>query len=223
MTTKREIMEGVEATKSKVVANNTVEYTKPNSTKVIRLHHTDILEFPPRGGVVFNSGGWKTVTTRARMNEFQSECTIIQDKGLWYLAMPLHTWDKDSWTPFFDGIKVKNGKIVKPRRLAYKKEEFLLKQINVYCAKMKKMDELPLPMLGDCFNCSFQTRGGNDLGSTDHLKSHLKEKYIHGSLIWNAMKWAGYPHPEIQFAMQWKDNMVSVVKRYLKAQLGLVH
>ena len=72
MTTKREMMEGVEAKEAKIIANNTVEYIKPDGTKVIRLHHTDILEFPPRGGVIFNSGGWKTVTTKSRMNEFQS-------------------------------------------------------------------------------------------------------------------------------------------------------
>lgn len=38
--TKAEIMEGLEATKSKLVANNTVEYFRPNGNRVIRLHHT---------------------------------------------------------------------------------------------------------------------------------------------------------------------------------------
>ena len=128
MTTKAQIMEGIEATKSKVVANNTVEYFRPDGTRVIRLHHTDILEFPKKGGVIFNSGGWKTVTTKARMNEFQSKCTIIQNKGLWYLTNG-YTSKKENWIPFFDGIKVKNGVVVNPRKLAHKKEEFLLKQI----------------------------------------------------------------------------------------------
>lgn len=84
--TKEQIMEGVGATKPRLVANNTVEYERPDGTKVIRLHHTDILEQKPDGSLIFNSGGWKTPTTKDRMNNFQSSATIIQDKGLWYLT-----------------------------------------------------------------------------------------------------------------------------------------
>jgi len=228
MTTKREMMEGVEAKEAKIIANNTVEYIKPDGTKVIRLHHTDILEFPPRGGVIFNSGGRKTTTTKERMNEFQSQATIVQNQGLWYIATdssPFDYHNKDSWVPFFDGVKVKNGKVVNPKKSPHKKEEFLLKQIQKYCKKMKEMDELPLPAGGDCFYCSMQTEDGKSLGEAtndkDHLKSHLKEKYIHGSLIWNALKWAG-KSPEIHFQMGLKDNMIRATKRYFKSQLGLV-
>ena len=225
--TKSKIMEGVEATKSKIIANNTVEYFRPDGTKVIRFHHTDIMEFPKKGGVVLNTGGWKTVTTKARMNEFQSECAIIQDRGLWYLALALDTWNKDAWIPFFDGIKIKDNAVVNPRKRAHAKEEFLLKQINAYCAEMKKMETLPMPDGGDCFYCSMQTEDGKSLGEAsgnlDHLESHLQEKYIHGSLIWNAMKWAGYPHPEIHFQMGLKDNMIRATRRYFKSQLGLAY
>ena len=83
--TKTEIMEGVECTESKIVYNNTVEYYRPNGVRVIRLHRTDILEFPVKGGVILNSGGWRTVTTKSRMNEFQQEVQVMQEKGIWYV------------------------------------------------------------------------------------------------------------------------------------------
>ena len=220
---KKEIMGGIESTESKIVANNTVAYTRPDGTKVIRLHHTDILEFPKKGGVVFNSGGWKTVTTKERMNEFQSETFIHQAKGLWYLSFPA---DKTPYNdPFFDGITVKDGKVVNPRKLAHKKEEYLLKQIQAYCKKLKELKELPAPNGGDCWDCSFHTDDGRTMGElsgSDHLKSHLKEKYIHGSLIWNALKHKGYRFPEVIFNMSDRDSIVRAVRGYFKSQLGLV-
>lgn len=220
---KKEIMEGIEATSSKLVANNTVEYTKPDGTRVIRFHHTDILEFPKGGQVIFNSSGWKTPTTKDRMNGLQKVATIIQDKGLWYLTTDQNPYqNKDSRIPFFDGITVKDGKVVKPRKLAHKKEEYLLKQIQAYCKKLKELKELPTPSRGDCWHCSFQTndeRTMGDLSGSDHLKSHLKEKYIHGSLIMNALKWAGYQCPEV--IVEHRDTVVRSVKGYFKSQLGL--
>jgi len=227
MTTKREMMEGVEAKEAKIIANNTVEYTRPDGTKVIRLHHTNILEFPPRGGVVFNSGGWKTTTTKQRMNEFQSQATVIQDKGLWYLTTEGSNayQNKDSWAPFFDGVKIKNGKVVNPRKLAHKKEEFLLKQIQKYCKRLKDLPKLPEPNGGDCWYCSFQgedhkTMG--DIAGSDHLRSHLKEIYIHGSLIWNALRSFGYREEQLPFIWGMRDIVVRAVRKYFKSQLGLV-
>ena len=225
---KAQIMEGVEAMKSKIVANNTVEYTKPDGTRVVRLHHTDILEFPTTGGVVFNSGGWKTATTKDRMNTFQNKVRIIQDKGLWYLTTNSDPYsrpiNRDSWIPFFDGVTVKKGKVTNPRKSAHQKEQFWLKKINEYCKELKSLEILPKPSGGDCWDCAFQTDDGRtmgDLSESNHLYQHLKEKYIHGSLIWNALKWAGYQHPEVIFQMDVRTSIVNAVRRYFKSKLGL--
>jgi len=222
--TKTQMMEGIEATESKIVGHNTVAYTKPDGTRVVRLHHTDILEFTKDGRTIFNSGGWKTMTTKEQINALQKVATIIKDKGLWYLTTNRNPYqNKDSRVPFFDGITIKDGKVVKPRKLAHKKEEYLLKQIHAYCKKLKELKELPTPNGGDCWHCSFQTDDGRtmgDLSGSDHLKSHLKEKYIHGSLIWNALKWAGYQYPALM--VDHRDSVVRAVKRYFKSQLGLV-
>lgn len=227
-------MEGVEHTKSKLIANNTVEYYKEDGTKVIRLHQTDILEFHPDGTLMFNSGGWKTPTTKDRMNKHQSSATIIQNKGLWYLSTSSNPWnDKDSWVSFFDGIKIRNGKVLNPKKSAHQKEQVLLKQIQKYCEKLKDLHVLPTPSNGDCWYCAFHTDDGTPMGDTKdnvpHLRSHLKEKYIHGSLIINALQWGGYPNPILIFNMGFskdgpmRDTIVRTVRRYFKAKLGLAN
>ena len=123
--TKTQIMEGVEAKESKIVGNNTVEYIRPDGTKVIRFHHTDILEFPAPEEVVFNTGGWKTVTTKQRMNEFQNLATIIQHKGLWYITTHKDIFDPNNYTPYFDGIKIRGSLVVNPKDSAHKKRSIL--------------------------------------------------------------------------------------------------
>jgi hypothetical protein len=224
--TKMAIMEGVEATESKIVGNNTVEYIRPDGTKVIRFHRTDIIEFPKRGGVVFNSGGWKTITTKERMNTYQNVATIVQSKGMWWLSLGSNSWNEDSRIPYFDGMKVKGGKVIRPRKSAHQKDQFWIKKINEYCQKVKKMKALPWPEGGDCWYCSMQTNDGETLGEffkdEQHLKSHLKEKYIHGSLIWNALKHAGYRDPG--FILQYGSRMdliVRAIRKYFKSNLGL--
>jgi len=66
--TKRQIMAGVNCTSSSIVDHNTVEYERENGDRVIRLHLTDIVTFRPDGTIMLNSGGWKTITTKTRMN-----------------------------------------------------------------------------------------------------------------------------------------------------------
>jgi hypothetical protein len=226
--TKTEIMEGVECTESKIVYNNTVEYYRPNGVRVIRLHRTDILEFPVKGGVILNSGGWRTVTTKSRMNEFQQEVQVMQEKGIWYVSSTFYAaWNKEEWIPYFDGIHFsKDGKVINPIKTdPAKKEKALIKKINAYCKKIKDMKELPIPSSGDCWYCALKTPGGKSMGETfksnAHLISHLKEKYVHGSLIWNALEWAGYQNPALIFQMDVRTSIVSAVRRYFKSQLGL--
>ena len=54
----------------KIVANNTLRYFTKDGNKVIRHHKTDILTFYNDGSFKVNTGGWNTVTTRARINKF---------------------------------------------------------------------------------------------------------------------------------------------------------
>lgn len=83
----------------------------------ICLHHTNVVIVHADGTYTLNSGGWQTVTTKARMNE-HSPAHVFQRKGKWYL-MPsrLENFPGESYgigypdrdatpIPFHDGIRV---------------------------------------------------------------------------------------------------------------------
>jgi hypothetical protein len=75
-------------------------------------------------------------------------------------------------------------------------------------------------------------------GSTDgheHLRNHLDEGYVHGSLIWNAYREGNFGHPAVAFSMDGKldengkprglpnchaiRQAVTLVRRYLRKRL----
>src|ERR1700730_17998239 len=85
----------------------------------IRLHSTVILRFTPRGTVILNMGGWNTVTTEARMNDYlPAGYRVSSNRGKVELSRNRQRnhetgqWDKIS--DFFEGmeLKIKSGKLV---------------------------------------------------------------------------------------------------------------
>ena len=71
---------------------------------VLRLHDTDVLRIHPDGWEI-NSGGWRTVTTRQRLNDF-GPVGITQRDWAWYVGTP--TGD----VPFVDWMFVDmSGKV----------------------------------------------------------------------------------------------------------------
>lgn len=72
---------------SKKVANNTYLHavTDVNGNKgiAVRFHNTDVVVFYEDRTEVY-SGGWQTVTTKARINEFLPAGGISQKAGVWY-------------------------------------------------------------------------------------------------------------------------------------------
>lgn len=131
MTTKSEMMSSVkDAVKSKIVANNTIEYIRSNGERVIQLHHTDIVTFSTDGrSVTLDSGGWRTHTTRDRMSAY-SNVRISQVKGSWYV----------DGVPYYDGITIVDGKVPIADNKIVKDEAKLAKQINSFIEKIKKLD-----------------------------------------------------------------------------------
>lgn len=104
--TVKDIMAGVAYITKKKVANNTVMYIRPNGNKVIRFHHTDIIEFT-QGGLILRSGGWKTSTTRERINSFLPRGIYIrQIKREWTVQT-----DKSAEV-FYDGMLIPLGCVI---------------------------------------------------------------------------------------------------------------
>ena len=98
MTTKAEMLKDIKYTEAKLIDNNTVRYVCSNGDIVIRLHLTDILIFSKDGNVIFNTAGYRTITTKNRMNKWQTIGHIIHENYVWYIVV-----DKIRHL-YFDGI-----------------------------------------------------------------------------------------------------------------------
>lgn len=207
---KSEILSDVsgDVLESRIVANNTVEY-EIGSERRIRLHHTDIITYRTNGDVVLNSGGWQTVTTKDRFNQFGFR--IYLEKGQWFI---------DDGIPFHDGMVLPKGnppKITKADGKRLAASERLAKEIMKFCRLVNSVEKLPEPNGGDCWLCMA------DNADSDHLKSHIAEGYLHGTLLINAMCAAGYDENQIglHYRMDLRDTFKRTLRRYLRRNLGL--
>lgn len=79
----------------KKLGNNTY-LEKTDDGYGIRLHQTYVVEILPDDQYRLDSGGWETVTTKDRINDY-SPASISQKKGNWYL---------NDGTKYRDGIVV---------------------------------------------------------------------------------------------------------------------
>lgn len=217
-----------EAVKPRLVANNTVEYSLPNGDKVIRLHHTDIVTFKPSGAVILNSGGWQTVTTKDRLNRF-APVQVYSIRGIWHVSHNGNT------VPFADGLEILPSGRIKGAGNSGQSIK-LQKEISKF-VKLITKDNLPQPDNGDCWFClmfdreqggddtyhGYQTHQQHSSGSPDHLREHLSEGYLTGSLLVNAMRCAGYRDEQIglHYQMKLADTFKRATRRYLKRRLGL--
>lgn len=217
--------------KPKIVCRNTFKFERDGAT-VYRLHGTDIVWIRD-GKTTLNSAGWKTVTTKDRMSHY-SGYNVYSKNGCWYVA------GRGSWNdiPYFDGMVLPDAFKAPAKGVATEKREIKLRaDIKKFVAKLDKLFELPAPSQGDCWYCSTCVVDGKNAGKSmgelshsDHIASHVKEGYLHGSLILNALKWAGYPYPGIVWQMGNSDlargkkpGMIKrALKRYLYRQFGLV-
>jgi hypothetical protein len=211
---------------AKKIARNSWRYTRADGAECVRLHQTDVT-VTLKGQTTFNSGGWRTVTTKDRMNRSPSSFRVYSDKGQWFVR----DYNTGQIAPYFDGITLpRDFKQSKKSAGKMARERVLLAQINKFCDKMKKLPALPMPAGGDCFFCSMftQQKPGQKLDNVDHIESHVREGYIHGSLIVNALRWSGMGEMGIALYLsprswQGRDKAYTVgkVRRYLKAQLGV--
>ncbi len=218
------------AFKPRIVKRNTFEFFNGDD-RVIRLHNTDIVTFKPNGKIILNSEGYKTVTTKDRMNDVlnQKGFSIYQLKGIWYVSHRQEALYKVNSVPYYDGIVIpdcfKDDKLVKKANKVEKQELKLRKDILNF-SKLITKDNIPVPSSGDCWYCCLRTDDnqylGQATGNTDHLLQHIKEGYMHGSLIYNACKFVGYREPQFIMRLGNVTSLRSAVKRYLYAQLGLV-
>ncbi len=176
----------------------------------VRYHETDVVTYHRVGWndeeyVTLNSGGWRTVTTKARMNEY-GPVPIWQRDGLWYVGGRVP--GPDTGALFFDGIQIgPTGTILNPRPVAERSQVENAKRkidrlvsayIRGYIAECRARGALPMPGPGDCWYCLLVTSDGAAMpwgdvtGDVGHILSHLQESYYVPALLYNAVKDRGY-------------------------------
>ena len=214
--TKGELLSNTNNVKnSQFVANNTLRIEYTDGRIAIRLHNTDIITFV-EDGCILNSGGWRTMTTKERINSFCSPAHISQSKGLWYLG---------DGNLFYDNCKIDfEGHLIgKAVKVDDKKIARLKKQIADYCKLITK-DNLPVPDNGDCWFCLLTDKDGVTFGDktdSEHLLNHMAEKYLHGSILVNAMRESGYDDRQIgvHYQLKLSDTFRRSVRKYLQKRL----
>ena len=85
-------------TRKRKLANNTYLVSNEDGSFGVRLHNTQVVKYYPDKTLLF-SGGWHTVTTKQRINEY-SNAGLYQKDFCWYIDIDGKAVD------FFDGIAV---------------------------------------------------------------------------------------------------------------------
>ena len=218
------------AGKGKIIARNTFKFTDINGNEHIRLHNTTIITKTPDGKVILHSGGYKSKTTKERINDF-SGYTLYQKKSIWYVHSRYGSADNYPSIPFYDGMILPDS-FLKPLQGSTSDiagdTTKLVKEINTFSDLIVKGVKWPMPSEGDCWACSMKDKAGKIMGESGdnkaHLIEHMKESYMHGSLIVNAMLQAGYQDKQIGFywnSPNLNDTVKRAVRKYLKKALGI--
>jgi hypothetical protein len=79
------------------IAHNTHLHRIDADTIAVRLHSTDVLTLHRDGRAVLSSGGWRTVTTKERLNRY-APCRVYQQRGEWFIQHDGRT------VSFYDGL-----------------------------------------------------------------------------------------------------------------------
>lgn len=212
---------------SRKLDNNTY-LLRRGDTIVIRLYSTDIVTYTPQGLCILDSGGWNTVTTRARVSTF-SPARMGTYRGTAYIIFEGKEYQ------FYDGmtLDLHTGRVTdanKPNlneinRYNKELERRVKKYVQGYTLDVVR--ECLGDMGGDCWYCAMHISStGKPLGelfhNNTHLWEHITEGYYMGSIICNAYGTRLYG--SWQFALQlhldrWeshgKKELHSNVKKYL--------
>jgi hypothetical protein len=175
------------------VGNNTCLERRENGAIALRLHSTDIITFGTDGATVLNSGGWRTVTTKDRLNRHLPDpWRVNSERGFWFLQR-----NGDSF-PFADGVTINANGTVTGEGTAGKELQKLHKLAGKYAKDFIAAlyaGEVPAPSGGDCWFCLMrEEKSGRPLGElsgSDHVLSHVREGYFVPSLLVRAIERGG--------------------------------
>ena len=187
---------------SRKIDNNTYARIE-DDTIYIRLHNTDIITIARDGSVTLNSSGWRTSTTKDRLNSYLTKLNlpacISQERGQWYLYDISRGWDNAPRYVYADNVTIMqdNGTLIINGAASVadvRENEKRVKQIKGYVSAYVTAllrGDLSLPSAGDCFYCYMQDSSsdqslGDATRDTAHLELHIDEMYFVPSMLFNA-------------------------------------
>jgi len=178
----------------------------------VRYHDTKVITFT-RDGCILNSGGFRTYTTKARINEhLPAPWVLFSSKGEWYLTdrSPYRRNPEREDHLFKDGIELRNGRVLNAGGpLTAKFRRGLVADIDAFseefCLALLQ-GRLAAPGPEDCQYC--RTRGANaDPTSIEdeknHLRGHLESREFVPALLLNALGEAGWTREKYLYSIVW--------------------
>lgn len=205
-------------TKAKLAARNTLDYTLRDGNRKIRLHDTDILTIYPSGDFVVFTGGWNTVTTRARLNDFlPSGYRVSQSHGIAHL----------NGVPFRNAVSVSAS--ISPAEIhsdvSDSENAALTRKIDSYMRAWRKHGLPPeSESSGDPWIFTTQQKVSFEI-----MLDWIESQYVFRLMYFLALKYAGVPDTGIGLYHYWADQKggrlekidYSRIRRYIRACLGL--
>lgn len=186
------------------LANNTYLERRKGDVIAVRLHSTDVVTYHPNGDIVLDSGGWRTHTTKDRINGYIRGTGVCmwQENGQWIVSVRQTDSGKGAWASrclFADGMVIHpDGTITGGTALAeYQENIKLRRKVRNYArayVEALRAGQVPEPSNGDCWGCLMVSADGNGkgkrapLGGRDHILSHMEEKYFVPSLLVRAFE-----------------------------------
>lgn len=170
------------------LANNTYLERDPDGTLAVRLHATRVLAIAPDGAVTLDSGGWRTVTTRARMNAWLPDgWQVWQTGGIWYVGRR-----GGETFPYADGMVLHPDGTVDGAGEDPKAALRLHRQLRAFARDYMAAfwdGKVPAPSAGDCWGCCMVADDGRaPMGGESHIRDHLTERYYVPSMLARAVK-----------------------------------
>lgn len=186
--------------KQRKVSNNTWLIRQEDGSIALKLHATIIVTVQQDGKITLNSGGWRTPTTKGRINDALRELLrdnapgISQVDGIW-LIYP--RGDYESKLTFADGMWVlPDGSLAGtgPDLGVLKQGVKLIRAYMKPVAQMIVEGKFPTPSNGDPWNFLMVSTDGElamagPEGETRKwLVDYMKKKYYFGTLLLRAME-----------------------------------
>lgn len=196
---------------SKRIGPNTYIEKRGDEDYAVRLHNTDILTIRPDSSFVVDTDGWLTVTTKDRLNTFAPRgVSFSSNRGQWNVQFGNYVTGTSK--PYADGMVIypsseggwttdPDTELDKALAEAEGHNKTMRKAIDKYVkdfrfpqTRQQMTDAGGIDVGSDCWDCGMVLENGQSMGDwtkSDHLVSHMDEKYYVPSLAVNAVRETG--------------------------------